>query len=216
MSTHERDTPGLIGRIRSKQAGRPSGLLGRAIGRLMVKDTAHGNDRNLELLGDVEGLTVLDLGFGQGRTVQLLTERGAKVLGSEVSRTMLMQATRRNRRAIAAGKVDLRISDGITIPFDTNSIDAITTAHTIYFWPDPQATLADMCRVLKPGGSLTLAYNCSDDGVPDWMDPDVYTMYTMFEVIKMLEVAGFVDVEAAGAGDARPAMRWVRATNPVA
>lgn len=214
--TAERTTPGVLSRLRSRQSGRPHGLLGRAIGRLMVKETALGNDRNLELLGSVDGQTVLDLGFGQGRMVQILAERGATVFGSEVSRTMLMQATRRNRRAIAAGTVDLRLSDGVDIPFDTNSCDAIVTAHTIYFWQDPQATLTDMCRVLRPGGYLTLAYNCSDDGVPEWMDPDVFSMYTMFEVIKMLEVAGFVDVEAAGAKDAPPAMRWVRAKNPLA
>jgi len=213
--TAERATPGFIARLRSRQAGRPQGLLGRAVGRLMVKDTALGNDRNLELVGDVDGQTVLDHGFGQGRTVEILAERGAKVLGSEVSETMLTQAARRNRKAIAKGMVDLRLSDGITIPFDTNSADAVATAHTIYFWQDPQATLTDMCRVLRPGGYLTLAFNCSDDGVPGWMDPAVYSMYTMFEVIKMLEVAGFVDVEAAGAPDAPPAMRWVRARNPV-
>jgi len=181
----------------------------------MVKDTALGNDRNLELVGHVDGQTVLDLGFGQGRTVEILAERGAKVLGCEVSRTMLMQATRRNRKAIANNMVDLRLSDGVTIPFDTNSTDAIVTAHTIYFWPDPQTTLTDMCRVLRPGGYLTLAFNCADEGVPDWMDPSVFSSYTMFEVIKMLEVAGFVDVEAGGAKDAPPAMRWVRAKNPL-
>jgi ubiquinone/menaquinone biosynthesis C-methylase UbiE len=180
----------------------------------MVKDTAQGNDRNIELLGRTDGMTVLDIGFGQGSGVQKLAEQGATVYGCDVSHTMLRQATRRNRRHIAQGVVDLRVSDGVTIPFETDSVDAVVTAHTIYFWRQPSQTLAEISRVLRPGGSFSLAFVCSDEGVADWKDPNIYTMYTMFEVIKMLEVAGFVDVECAGADDAPSNMRWARSKNP--
>ncbi len=42
--------PGVIGRVRSRQSGLPSGLIGRIFGRAMVRDTADANDRALSLL----------------------------------------------------------------------------------------------------------------------------------------------------------------------
>ena len=50
--------PSLVNRIRSRQAGHPTGLLGRIIGRVMVKDTASANDRAVELLALTEPCTV--------------------------------------------------------------------------------------------------------------------------------------------------------------
>ena len=94
--TPETGAPRLIGRIRSKQAGFPTGLLGRVIGRAMVKDTAEANDRAVELLELESSQTILEIGFGQGRTAAVLAQAGHRLLGVEVSSTMLHQATARN------------------------------------------------------------------------------------------------------------------------
>ena len=135
--------PGLIGRIRSRQAGHPSGLLGRIIGRAMVKDTAAANDRAVELLELGEPSTVLEVGYGQGRTAATLLDQGHRVLGVEVSDTMVNQARARNRRACRDGRAELRGGDGRTVPFDDATADAAVTVHTIYFMPDPAATIAE-------------------------------------------------------------------------
>ncbi len=208
---NERTRPGLLARIRSRQAGHPAGLLGRIIGRAMVKDTKLANDHNLELLAASADETVLDLGFGQGRTVEILAARGVKVMGVDVSETMVAQATARNRRAVADGRVDLRVSDGVTLPFDDDSVDAVISAHTIYFWSEPLDTLAEIARVLRPGGRLVLSFQCGDGGVAAWKDPDVYRMYTAAEVIAMLEHADFEDVACVGTPDSPPSMRWATA-----
>jgi SAM-dependent methyltransferase len=186
--------PGLIGRVRSRQAGHPTGLLGRIIGRLMVNDTAPANDRALDLL-DLSGpRTVLEVGFGQGRTVAKLVEGGHRVLGVDVSPTMVRQATARNRDACREGRAALVGGDGSTIPFPDDAADLALTVHTIYFMPEPSVTLAEIARVLRPGGRLALACRVADDQTPSWMDPAIYCIPTIAQIHTLLGAAGFARI----------------------
>jgi len=169
----------------------PTGLLGRIVGRAMVKDTAHANDRALAMLDIDRPCTVLDVGFGQGRSAAMLLRNGHRVIGVDASPTMVKQATARNRRACRQGRATLRHDDGITIPFPDDTAHAAITAHTIYFMPDPAATIADIARVLRPGGSFVIACRTSDTETPSWMDPAVYRIRTAVETIAMLRAAGF-------------------------
>jgi SAM-dependent methyltransferase len=187
--------PGLVGRIRSRQSGLPTGPLGRVVGRAMEGATAASNDRALELLDLSEPRTVLEVGFGQGRTAAVLVGAGHRVLGVDASPTMVRQATARNRAATRDGRADLRHGDGITIPFPDHSADAAFTVHTIYFMPDPTATLTDIARVLRPGGRLVIACRTGDTSPPAWMDPHVYRIPTATHITTMLHTAGFVQLE---------------------
>ena len=191
MNTTVHPRPGVVGRLRSRQSGLPTGLLGRIIGRAMVGATADSNDRALAMLDLTEPRTVLDVGFGQGRTAALLLRDGHRVIGVDASPTMVKQATARNRAACRDGRATLRHGDGITIPFPDHSADAAITAHTIYFMPAPAATIADIARVLRPGGSLVIACRTSDTPAPAWIDPDVYRIPSACQVMDMLHTAGF-------------------------
>lgn len=185
---------GAISRIRSRQAGHPSGILGRIIGRAMVKDTSAANDRAIEVL-DLDGpSTVMEVGFGQGRTVEVLLRAGHEVLGVDVSPTMVRQATARNRRACRDGRARLVEGGGRMIPFDTGVADAALMVHTVYFMPDPTLTFADIARTLRPGGRLALAARVGDDEVPSWMDPAIYHIPTIAGISAMLGAAGFVNI----------------------
>jgi ubiquinone/menaquinone biosynthesis C-methylase UbiE len=191
MTTVIDHRPGFVGRLRSRQAGHPSGLLGRIVGRLMVKDTAGANDRALAKLDLTTPRTILDVGFGQGRTAAVLVRAGHRVLGVDPSATMVSQATARNRAACRDGRAVLHHGDGITIPFPDDSADAAITAHTVYFMPDPAATFADIARVLRPGGTLVIACRTSDDDTPAWIDPHIYRIRSADEITAMLRAAGF-------------------------
>jgi SAM-dependent methyltransferase len=202
-TAHAAARPGAIARFRSRQSGHPSGLVGRIFGRAMVKDTADANDRALALLNLTAPRTVLEVGFGQGRTVAVLLDAGHRVLGVDPSATMVKQATARNRSACRDGRADLRHGDGTTIPFADNTADAVFSVHTVYFMPDPTRTLAETARVLRPGGTLVISCRTSDTPIPAWMDPGVYRIPTAARLTEMLTEAGFdrVDhhtVDAAG------------------
>ncbi|MGD9704636.1 MAG: class I SAM-dependent methyltransferase [Acidimicrobiia bacterium] len=161
----------------------------------MISTTAAANDRAVAGLELSAPRTVLDVGFGQGRTAANLLRDGHRVLGVDASPTMVKQATARNRAACRDGRATLRHGDGITIPFPDDSADAAITAHTIYFMPDPAATLADIARVLKPGGALAIACRTSDSTTPAWMDPDVYRIPSAAQIITMLHDAGFQQID---------------------
>ncbi len=195
MNTEIATRPGVIGRVRSRQSGLPSGLIGRIFGRAMVRDTADANDRALALLPLDHPSTVLEVGFGQGRTAAVLLDDGHRVLGVDPSPTMVKQASARNRAACRDERATLRHGDGITIPFPDNSVDAAFTVHTIYFMPDPTATLADIARVLRPGGTLVIACRTSDTPTPAWMDPSVYRIPTATQLTAMLFDAGYDTVD---------------------
>lgn len=195
MTTDTAQRPGVIARVRSRQSGHPSGLLGRIFGRAMVKSTADANDRALDLLDLTEPCTVLEVGFGQGRTAKVLLDASHRVLGVDPSQTMVNQATRRNRTACRDGRATLRHSDGIIIPFAPQSADVAFSVHTVYFMPDPDATFSDIARVLRPGGTLVVACRTSDTPLPAWMDPDVYRIPTAAQLAAMLTAAGYDNLD---------------------
>jgi SAM-dependent methyltransferase len=147
----------------------------------MVSATAGANERALAALDLSDPCTVLDVGFGQGRTVALLVRDGHRVLGVDASPTMVRQATARNRLACRDGRAQLRDGDGITIPFPDVSADA--------------ATLADIARVLRLGGRLVVACRTSDTATPAWMDPDVYRIPSAAQIVTMLHDVGFAQIE---------------------
>ena len=195
MNTTIQPRPGLVGRIRSRQSGLPTGLLGRFFGRAMEGATGGSNDRALAMLDLSQPRTVLDVGFGQGRTASVLLRDGHRVIGVDASPTMVKQATARNRAACRDGRATLRHGDGITIPFADQTADAAITVHTIYFMPDPAATLGEIARVLRPGGTLAIACRTSDTPAAAWIDPAVYRIPSVAQVIDILQAAGFTGVE---------------------
>ena len=122
MSTNDApNRPGTWARFRSRQSGCPSGPVGLIFGRLMVPTTAPANDAAINALGLTTPSVVLEVGFGQGRTVARLTALGHRVIGVNPSPTMVRQARRLNRRAVRAGAARLEPNDGIRLPSTTTS-----------------------------------------------------------------------------------------------
>lgn len=183
--------PGLLGRILSAQAAGPSGLLGRVLGRLWVSETAAANDRAIALLAPVAGERVLEIGFGPGRTIRELAARGARVTGIDVSPVMLDQARRRNAAAIQGGQVQLHAGTAEALPLPAAAVDAVLAVHTLYFWPDLDAGLREIHRVLAPTGRVVLAFRAAEHGLPRRFDPAVYRVPTTERAQHALLAAGF-------------------------
>jgi SAM-dependent methyltransferase len=205
---------GRLAAIISGQAAAPHGLLGRLIGRIWVAETAAVNDTAVDLLDPQPDEHVLEIGFGPGRTIQRLTRRAAHVTGVEVSATMLGAARHRNRAAIRAGRARLVCGDGITLPLRDDTADAALAVHTLYFWPQPPSTLAELARVLRPGGRLVLAFRDTAQPAPRRFDPRIYHLRSAADVARMLRDAGFTDVQVHRQPDPSRPVVWIRADNP--
>ena len=97
----------------------------------------------LELLGDVSGQRILDLGCGDGVLTASLVEKGASVLGVDSSSEMIADA-------IARG-LDASVMDATALPFE-DEFDAVFTNAVLHWIKDHDAVLAGVHRALKPGG----------------------------------------------------------------
>jgi SAM-dependent methyltransferase len=182
----------------ARQGRCPSGWLGGLIARVMAHETAGENGHVLELLNIQPSDHLLELGFAHGRTL----ERAAKlvpegfVAGVDPSERMLRLASRRNREAIAVGRMELKPGSSAALPFPDARFDKAYSVHTIYFWNNPAADLREIRRVLKPGGRLALGYGSRDDeATAARVPPSTHTLYTDAEVGEFLAGAGFGELQ---------------------
>jgi ubiquinone/menaquinone biosynthesis C-methylase UbiE len=147
------------------QFAHPRGWPGRLAGWLMARKNAAMNAACVEWLAPAPGERVLELGFGHGRTIAWLAERtrpDGLVAGVDLSDTMLRQASARNRDAIAAGQVRLAKGDARHIPFASGAFDKALATNCVQFWGDLAAALAEIRRVLAPGGGLLIGIRVHD------------------------------------------------------
>lgn len=104
----------------------------------------------LALAGDVAGRRILDAGCGSGPLSAALRDRGAVVTGIDASAGMLALARRRLGDDAALHVLDL--SD--PLPFADGAFDDVIASLVLHYLEDWGPTLAEMRRVLRPGGRL--------------------------------------------------------------
>jgi SAM-dependent methyltransferase len=179
------------------QFAHPRGLLGRFAGSLMARKNAAMNAACVDWLEVAPGDRLLEIGFGHGRTIAWLAERAARglVTGVDPSDTMLRQASRRNRRAIAAGRVRLERGEAARLPVADASFDKVLAANCVQFWRDLPAALAEVRRVLAPGGTLLIGIRVHDPRRGRFASPG-FREEQIEAVRRAVERAGFADVRA--------------------
>jgi SAM-dependent methyltransferase len=107
----------------------------------------------LALAGDVTGRRILDAGCGSGTLFASLRDRGAVMTGFDSSAGMLALARRR-----LGDDADLRVADvGSPLPFADGAFDDVIACLVLHYLKDWTAPLAEMRRVLTPGGRLIVA-----------------------------------------------------------
>ena len=99
----------------------------------------------------VEAARVLDVATGTGLVASALLRAGREVVGIDQSPEMLAQARRR-----LGGRVDLVEGHAEALPFPDASFDALTFTYLLRYVDDPLATLRELARVVRPGGTLAM------------------------------------------------------------
>ena len=181
----------------ARQAGRPTGWLGRVIARVMAVETAAANEAALDFLHLRDADRVLEIGFGHGQTIERVAKRvpSGSVAGVDHSEAMVQVARRRCAALIASGRVQLYCADSTRLPVANESFDKALAVHTLYFWQPIGAHLDEIRRVLVPGGRLVLAFRpAGTSGAADF-PADVYTFRTPEEVRDLLVSADFTEID---------------------
>ena len=98
---------------------------------------------------------VLDVAAGTaGVSLQIADRTGAKVVGVDLTEEMLKQGARNVAAAGAADRVSLVTGRAEQLPVADASVDALTFTYLLRYVSDPQATLAELARVVRPGGTV--------------------------------------------------------------
>src|SRR6201985_1673637 len=104
---------------------------------------------------DKIGGRILDVGVGTGLSLSDYSPT-TKLYGVDISEPMLRKAQQRVRALALSNVETLAVMDAKNLAFRDASFDAVVAQYVITAVPDPEGTLDDFIRVLKPGGELIL------------------------------------------------------------
>jgi ubiquinone/menaquinone biosynthesis C-methylase UbiE len=153
----------------------------------------------LSYLSLADDARVLDCGCGGGANLLrlLATAPAGKVCGIDYSDVSVNLSRETCAAQIQAGQVEVVQGDVGALPFDDGTFDAATAFETVYFWPDFAGALAQIKRVLKPGGVLFICNESDGSSEKDQAiaeQIDVMTLYTPAQLKDAVREAGFANL----------------------
>ncbi|MDD4866356.1 MAG: methyltransferase domain-containing protein [Mycobacterium sp.] len=182
----------------------------------MLYDNAQALSRRLisawqhpvEWLRIPRGGIALDVGSGPGNvTASLARAAGPEglALGVDISEPMLARAVRRE----AGPQVGFIRADAQRLPLRDDTVDAVVSIAVLQLVPDPGAALAEIARVLRPGGRLAIMVPTVGRAAQVWrLVPNVGAhVFGDDEIGDLLEENGFAGVRVKNFGT----IQWVRA-----
>ena len=138
---------------------------GAAYERLMGRWSVRAGADFLDWLDQPKGLRWLDVGCGNGAFTELLAGRCAPAALHGVDRSEDQLAFARTRPGARAAQ--FRQGDAQALPYGDDSFDAAAMALVISFIPDPAKAVAEMARVVRPGGCVaTYMWDVPGGGLP--------------------------------------------------
>ncbi len=195
----------------ARQSRCPTGLLGGVVARVMARETRAENRRALDLLDLEDGDSLLDIGCGHGETLRYADRmvRLSRGVGVDFSGVMVRLARKRNRAAVWDTRLSFHCADSANLPSPNNRFSKALSVHTVYFWSDPAAHLAEAFRILIPGGRFLLCYRSSADAraLKDYPDT-IYRFPSVAEVEKELAKAGFASIQTETADISGRLTHW--------
>lgn len=192
-----------IRRFLRTQFGRPAGLWGEVVGRIMAR-TPSNHERarwTVSLLEVGPRDRVLEVGFGPGLAIEEVSRFATQgfVAGLDHSEAMVRQAAKRNAKAVREGRVTLQLGSASKPPVFSEPFDKIFTINSIHFWTEPTECLGELRKLLRPGGRIAVTIQPRSRGAT--LED---TRIVGAEVSANLQSAGFVDCRVE-----------IRETNPV-
>jgi arsenite methyltransferase len=184
----------------------------------MLYDNAQALSRRLisawqlpiEWLNIPLGGVALDIGSGPGNVTAALARAAGPdglALGVDISEPMLARAVRNE----AGPQIGFIRADAQRLPLRDNTVDAVVSTAVLQLIPDPTAAVAEMARVLRPGGRLAIMVPTVGRAARFWqMLPNVGAhVFDDDEIGDLLESNGFVSVRVKTYGT----FQWVRGKN---
>lgn len=184
------------------QARKPTKWFGRVFLRAMNQGHSALTDWGLKHVVARNHFTILDVGCGGGRTVERLAAIATDglVCGIDYSEGSVAASRARTRQLIEAGRVAIEKASVSQLPFPDNKFDLATAVETQYYWPNPVGDMAEILRVLKPGGKLMVIAETYKGGKYDKLKwPIMWLLRSshlgVIEHRELFSKAGYINVE---------------------
>ncbi len=140
---------------------------------------------------------VLDVACGSGAFLKWHASHVHHIAGLDHSEIQIGLAKRWNRNRIAAGTAEFVAGDAAALPWPDDTFSAVT-CNCVSCFAEPQRSLLEMCRVLRPGGRAVVVMEGTDRERGDRPQADMFGMpvWTGDEVRQMMADAGFSQISA--------------------
>ena len=138
---------------------------------------------------------LLDVGCGSGAFLARHARHVHRVAGIDLSDLQIELARRNLGDRITAGTADIVHGDAAALPWPDDTFTVVTSMETFAGFPDPEQVLAEMYRVLRPGGRVVLNIGeAVPAGTPTQRRWGLLWLWADDTVQRMVEQAGFTDV----------------------
>ena len=150
----------------------------------------------LDALGPVEDKKILEIACGTGRFTAMLADRGADIVGLDISGPMLQQGRERAQSAGVADSLEYMRGDAGRLPFPDDHFDAVFAMRFFHLADTPEEFLAEMCRVSNEQIFFDTFNRYSTRSLYNWALPMGSRLYSEKEVIRLLGSANLRLVSA--------------------
>jgi ubiquinone/menaquinone biosynthesis C-methylase UbiE len=144
----------------------------------------------LEAVGPVDDQSILEIACGTGRFSVMLAERGADVVGLDISTEMLAQGREKARRAGVDGSVEFMRGDAARLPFPDDHFEVVLAMRFFHLADTPAKFLSEMRRVSRGQVFFDTFNGWSSRVVYNWLLPMGSRLYSRSEVERLLDDAG--------------------------
>ncbi len=178
------------------QLKKPEGEAGKRVAENMNTSNGLINLHSIHHLHIAANDTVLEIGMGNGFfcTEVLSRHPSVKYTGCDFSELMIAEAIALNQEWIAAQRAAFYLSDAAALPFTDGAFSKVFTVNTIYFWEDPLKELAEIRRVLAPGGKVVVALRTRESMLQLPFTQYGFHLFEKEEIRSLLQQAGFTHI----------------------
>jgi len=185
---------GLRKRLTRDTLGVPSGPLGWISSRVMplvAGPVYQLMATELELVSEDD---LLEVACGSGPFLARHASHVRYVAGLDLSELQVALGRRRLADRIAAGTAEIVRGDAVALPWEDGRFSAVV-CNSIVGFHEPERALAEMCRVLPPGGRAVVMMNARvPEGTPSRLDDYACWEWNEPDARRLMEDAGFTDV----------------------
>ncbi|RXK81438.1 class I SAM-dependent methyltransferase [Filimonas effusa] len=178
------------------QLRKPEGEQGKTVAENMNSTNRAINLHTIQLLQLKAYDNVLEVGMGNGFFCKDVLARHDSITytGCDFSDLMITEALALNQGYVADKRAHFVGGDINHLPFEDNSFSKCFTVNTIYFWEQPEQALAEVYRVLEPGGVAIISLRTKESMLQLPFVAYGFRLWEEDELLPVLGDAGFASI----------------------